>query len=76
MATIHRLPIPTVLSPVLVARLAETNEALRRLRGMGCRTLTVDLGGPVRTAVLVVDRNPHKTLEGFPNVHVTWGRLK
>lgn len=78
MATVHEFSFgiqkePRVFSPMTIARLAEANCATRQLRSLGCRVVSLDLGGPGEIAEIVVDRNPHQLLIGCPHVHVTCG---
>lgn len=73
-------PRPKVFSPTFLCRLAEANRAMRQLRGLGVRVISQAVGDRDKPTEIVVDRNPHRTLAGCPNVHVTcvplgYGRL-
>lgn len=66
---------PAVFHPGFVARLAEANRALRQLRELGCKAVSLRLSrAPDVPVMIVVDRNPHRLLVGCPGVHVTHGR--
>lgn len=62
-------PRPRVLHPAFLRQLAEANRAERQLRGLNCRVLKRSIS--VLGTEIVVDHNPHRTLTGCPNVHVT-----
>ncbi len=63
---------PRVLHPAYMRQLAEANRAVRQLRNLGCRVVSQEIS--VLGTEIVVDRNPHRTLTGCPNVHVTCRR--
>lgn len=63
---------PRVLHATFVRQLAGANRAVRQLRKLGCRVLSQKVLST--GAEITVDRNPHRTLAGCPNVHVTCGR--
>lgn len=65
---------PKVFNTVFLLRLSEANRAVRQLRGLGCRTIRQAIGDREHATEIVVDRNPHRVLSGFPGVHVTVGR--
>lgn len=60
---------PRVLHPAYTRQLSEANRAIRQLRKLGCRVLSQEIS--VLGTEIVVDHNPHRTLSGCPNVHVT-----
>lgn len=66
-------PQPRVLNTGFVRQLSEANRALRQLRGLGCRVIRQVVGDSAKPTEIVIDRNPHRTLSGCPNVHVTCG---
>lgn len=63
---------PKVFNTYFLDQLAESNMAVRQLRCAGVKVLSVRLGGKREETEIVVDRNPHTTLAGCPNVHVTF----
>lgn len=76
MASIHEFSFgfsktPKVFTPMTQARLETAGRITRQLRGLGCRVVSLDLGGPGELIEIVVDRNPHVVLHGCGNVHVT-----
>lgn len=64
---------PRVLTNGYVQRLREANDAVRQLRRLGCRILSVTIGRPNEPSEIRVDRNPHQRLSGCWGVHVTCG---
>lgn len=62
---------PRILSASYLARLAEANAALRQLRALGCRVLSVSIGRPNEASEILIDKNPHRRLAGCPGVHVS-----
>ena len=64
---------PHVLTAGYIMRLSEANEAVRQLRRLGCRILSVTVGCPNEASEIRVDRNPHQRLTGCWGVHVTCG---
>lgn len=65
---------PAVFHPGFVARLAETNRALRTLRDLGCKVISLRVSrAPDVPTEIVVDRNPQTRLAHCPGVHVTHG---
>lgn len=73
MATINQIsPRPKVFNVAFLCRLAEANRAHRQLRRLGCRVIKQAVGDVGNPTEIVVDRNPHCTLQSCPNVHVTF----
>jgi hypothetical protein len=62
---------PRIFTLAQQARMAEANRALRQLRALGCRPLCLRLGDGCCLTEIVIDRNPHRCIEGCPGVHVT-----
>lgn len=62
---------PKVFNAAYLVRLSEANRAVRQLRGLGCRIIRQDIGDRDKATEIVVDRNPHLTLNGCPSVHIT-----
>lgn len=73
LASIRKLGPARVFTPTFMLRLAEANRAARQLRDFGCRVIRQQVGDREKPTEIVVDRNPHRTLVGCPNVHVTCG---
>ena len=65
---------PRVFNTAFVLRLSEANRAVRQLRRLGCRIVRQTIGDRDNATEIVVDRNPHRVLNGCPGVHVTVGR--
>ncbi|BCB28419.1 hypothetical protein SKTS_33050 [Sulfurimicrobium lacus] len=66
---------PTVFHPEFVARLKESNQALRLLRAIGCKVISLRVSlAPGAQTEIVVNRNPQMRLAHCPSVHVTHGR--
>ena len=65
---------PRVFNTAFVLRLSEANRAVRQLRRLGCRIIRQAIGDRDNATEIVVDRNPHRVLNGCPGVHVTVGR--
>ena len=63
---------PKVLTTYFIDRLAEANSAVRELRRMGVKVLSVRIGGKFEETEIVVNRNPHIKLHSCQNVHVTF----
>ena len=65
---------PKVFNAAYLVRLSEANRAARQLRRLGCRIIRQAVGDRENATEIVVDRNPHRTLDGCPGVHVIVGR--
>lgn len=65
---------PKVFNTVFLSRLSEANRAVRQLRRLGCRIIRQAVGDRENATEIVVDRNPHRTLNDCPGVHVIVGR--
>ena len=73
MSVIQLNQAPKIFNGGFVHRLAEANTALRQLRCLGVKAISIQVAQRnFEYTEIVVNRNPHSTLTSCPGVHVTF----